>query len=136
MSQAKKENQLGMKFGTACNELRKKILFKLVKETNQNFCFRCDEEILSAQDLSIDHKIDWLDENAELFWDLDNIAFSHKVCNKKRESKSKKHIINGEGWCAQHKKYLPISNFYKDSSRWNGINWRCKDCQRIARKKY
>ena len=39
--------------------------------------------IKTVEGLSIEHKTPWLDrENAkELFWDLDNIAFSHLSCN-------------------------------------------------------
>jgi hypothetical protein len=133
MGQLKKDEQLGMKFGTACHKLRSQILFSLVQKTSQNNCFRCGKPIESVEEFSIDHKVDWLDSSPTLFWDLDNIAFSHKRCNIPRESKSKKLIIDGMAWCAQHKQYLPIENFYKDAGRWNGVNWRCKECQYKAK---
>ena len=79
----KKAKQLGMPFGTACNRLRKELLFKLAKLCGLDTCGRCGERIEKADDLSIDHKIDWLDTDPDLFWDLDNIQFSHKTCNRK-----------------------------------------------------
>ena len=39
--------------------------------------------IASSDDLGIDHQEPWLDVSVERFWDLSNIAFSHKVCNNR-----------------------------------------------------
>lgn len=80
----RKDEVLGMAHGTACGRLRKQILFDLVKETNRNLCYRCGNPIKDCEDLTIEHKIAWLDKGAELFWDLKNIAFSHKQCNRPR----------------------------------------------------
>ncbi len=79
----KKTEQLGMSIGTASNRLRKKILFDLVQKTNLDICFRCDERITDISNLTIEHKIRWLDSKnpVELFFDLNNIAFSHSKCN-------------------------------------------------------
>lgn len=79
----KKTDQLGMPIGTASNRLRKLIIFSLLKQTGKNFCFQCGAEIESEKQLSIEHKIPWLDsENPiSLFFDLENIAFSHLSCN-------------------------------------------------------
>lgn len=67
---------------TASNRLVKDILFKLLEDTNQDVCFRCKEKI-QRENLSIEHKIDWLDSNDPkgLFFDLNNITFSHLNCN-------------------------------------------------------
>ena len=75
----KKTAQLGMPYGTASHKLRKIIIFSLVVKLGENFCFRCGKKIESEKDLSIEHKTPWLDsENpTELFFDLQNIAFSH-----------------------------------------------------------
>lgn len=83
ISTDKKSEQLGMPLGTAANKLRKSILFNLLKKHNENYCFQCGAEIESADELSIEHKIPYLDsENPkELFFNLDNIAFSHLNCN-------------------------------------------------------
>lgn len=72
-----------MPFGTACARLRKSILFHLLKQLGQNICYRCECAIDNIDELTIDHKIGWLD-NPDLFWDLENIAFSHSLCNSKQ----------------------------------------------------
>ena len=92
-SNQKKAEQLGMPIGTASNRLRKSIIFNLLKEAGKNFCHQCGGEIESVEELSIEHKTPWLDsENpVELFFDLDNIAFSHLSCNSgaARQTKEK-----------------------------------------------
>ena len=82
-SNQKKTIRLGMSHGTASNRLRKRILFSLVQETNRDNCYRCRKKILDVNNFSIDHKIPWLNsENPkELFFDLNNITFSHLDCN-------------------------------------------------------
>ena len=83
MSNEKKNTQLGMPIGTAGNRLRKEIMFKLLTKLNENICYRCGKKIESAEELSIEHKEPWLDSPnpKELFFDLENIAFSHLSCN-------------------------------------------------------
>jgi hypothetical protein len=82
-SNKKKSQQLEMPHGTANGRLRKSILFMLIKECNKDYCFQCGAQILEEKDLSIEHKIPWLDSETprELFFDLENIAFSHLKCN-------------------------------------------------------
>ena len=79
----KKNEQLGMSHGTAANRLRKSIMFELVKETGRNVCFQCGKEIDDVSNLSIEHKVPWLDSEDPigLYFDIDNIAFSHLRCN-------------------------------------------------------
>lgn len=81
-SNKRKAKFLGIPSGTAYGQLRKSIMFRLVQQTEQDSCYRCGEKIESEKDLSIEHKIAWLDNSVELFWDLDNIAFSHLGCNR------------------------------------------------------
>jgi hypothetical protein len=78
----KKSLQLGMNPSTASGRLVKDILFSLVVETKKDICYHCKEKI-NREDFSIEHKNPWLDsENPhKLFFDLDNIAFSHLSCN-------------------------------------------------------
>lgn len=80
---AKKRKQLGMPTGTAVGRLRKRILFSLIQETEKDKCFRCGKMITNVDELSVEHKEPWLDSNdpVGLFFDLDNIAFSHLSCN-------------------------------------------------------
>ena len=82
-SNQKKAFQLGMPHGTAHNRLRKEIIFSLIKRLKENFCFQCGAEITTLRELSIEHKIPYLDSEdpKKLFFDLDNIAYSHLSCN-------------------------------------------------------
>jgi len=79
----KKNEQLGMSHGTAANRLRKAIMFRLLQDAGKDMCFQCGEKIESVDEISIEHKVPWLDNDdpVGLFFDLDNIAFSHLSCN-------------------------------------------------------
>lgn len=81
MSQ-KKADQLGMPIGTASNRLVKDILFSLIVETGKNCCFHCSMP-MTREDFSIEHKTPWLDSEdpKQMFFDLNNISFSHHSCN-------------------------------------------------------
>jgi hypothetical protein len=78
---AAKSAQLGMPVSTARSRLVKLIMFDLAKRLDETKCFRCGVDIQSVDDLSIEHKEPWLNVSTELFWDLNNIAFSHLQCN-------------------------------------------------------
>lgn len=93
----KKTSQLGMPIGTASHILKKNILFNLLKRHKENICFQCGKEIKTVNELSVEHKIAWLDsENPKkLFFDLDNIAFSHLSCNIGQAKKKKPAMIHG-----------------------------------------
>lgn len=82
----KKAEQLGMSHGAASNRLRKQIMFALIKFSkidDLDICFQCGEKIENVDNLSIEHIVPWLDSEdpVELYFDLDNIAFSHLKCN-------------------------------------------------------
>ena len=81
-SSTKRAKQLGMPFGTANAKLRKQILFQLIKRLGEDICFRCEKKIQDITELSIEHKKPWFNIDSKLFWDLDNIAFSHLQCNR------------------------------------------------------
>jgi hypothetical protein len=89
----KKTAQLGMNPGTASQRLVKDLLFDFVQKAG-HVCFRCGGE-LSRGDFSIEHKEPWLDSDDPLglFFDLNNIAYSHRDCNTKdrRIVKTAKH---------------------------------------------
>ena len=82
-SNIKRKEQLQMPFGTACNRLRKNIIFNLAQIAKLDSCFRCSNKIDTIEEFSIEHKEPWLDsENpSEKFFDWSNIAFSHVCCN-------------------------------------------------------
>ena len=80
-SKDKKTKQLGMHYSTAQNRLRRKVTFMLIQRLKLDECYQCKKLIVDVDDYSIEHKKPWLDEDPRLFWDLGNIAFSHKACN-------------------------------------------------------
>jgi hypothetical protein len=98
-----KSEQLGISISTAQHQLRKMIMFDLVQKANLDNCFRCGNKV-AIENFSIEHKENWLHSEVpkELFFDLNNIAFSHILCNSiaRRSVKGKKinpkHIKRGE----------------------------------------
>jgi hypothetical protein len=77
-----KKAQLGMDPGTASNRLVKDILWNYIVKNEENFCYHCGQE-LERDSFSIEHKVPWLhsEDPLGLFFDLDNISYSHKSCN-------------------------------------------------------
>lgn len=95
-----------MAYGTACNRLRKKLLFALAKELGRLTCLRCGEPIKNVGEFSIDHKQPWLDVDPDLFWSLRNVAFSHSSCNsshgrrpQKTSTKHGTHVMYARKGC-------------------------------------
>lgn len=129
-------NLLGMSWGTANNRLRKMVLFSLIQRCGEDFCIRCGSQIESIDDLSIEHIKPWRGNNVELFWDLDNIAFSHVQCNRPHIQRGSKRVSAPEGqwWCSGCAKYKPIEEFGKSSARYNGIHCYCKSCVSVKNK--
>lgn len=81
--------------GTAANRLKKQLMYELAKRLDMHWCYQCSAEIENHEELSVEHKTPWLhsEDPVGLFFDIDNIAFSHKSCNYKaarprRSSKS------------------------------------------------
>jgi hypothetical protein len=91
----KKNTQLGMSLGTAANRLRKQVMFSLVVQIGLDECYRCKQKITSSTELTIEHKESWLDSEdpVKLYYDLNNIAFSHLSCNSRasRQTRTIKH---------------------------------------------
>lgn len=123
-------SQLGMPPGTAAGRLRKMVLFHLLCRLEENTCFKCSQSIENVDDLSIEHKLPWENRDPKLFWDLNNIAFSHLRCNKAHErpgGRGKRKVApEGMCWCSYHEVFEPTDNFYPDSERWNGLRAYCK----------
>ena len=80
---AEKEKQLGMPLGTAANQLKKAIMFQLVKEAGLGKCFQCGQSIQTIEEFTIEHKKPWIHSSdpKAAYFDLNNIAFSHASCN-------------------------------------------------------
>lgn len=131
---------LGIPYGTACGRLRKMLMFRFAQELGYDECFSCGEKIESVEEISIEHKEPWLDrENGvDLFWDLDNIAFSHARCNRPHVHgtwRLRKVSPEGMAWCTDCKEHKPKENFRKNRSRWNGLSKMCVPCHDIRLKK-
>ena len=108
------EEQLGMSQGTAQYKLRRVILFQMVQRAGLDICFRCGKKIKTVRDLSVEHKIPWLhsEDPVGLFFDLDNITFSHLSCN-----------CGGNGELARH----PSPTSYRNGCR-------CPECKAFMKK--
>lgn len=127
--------QLGKSAGAANNQLRKQLLFKYVQAVGDHFCFKCEAEIETVDDFSIEHKLPWEGRDAALFWDLDNIAFSHVRCNRPHEyrgasEKLRKISPEGMSWCSVCKLHKPTEAFCLKRAKWNGYNGECRACQK------
>jgi hypothetical protein len=135
--------QLGMSYGKASHRLRRILMFDMMCRLKENICYSCNQEITNIDDWSIEHKESWLDKSTELFWNLDNIAYSHKWCNtpSKYPGGNGGRRIGPEGtaWCSKCQAFLPIEQFRKKARRWNGVNTYCRICasllQSISRSK-
>lgn len=67
----------------------------MAKELKRTCCFRCGKEITKPEELSVEHKISWMnsDNPKDLFFDLKNISFSHLSCNISAASKPTKTVL-------------------------------------------
>ena len=74
---------LGMPYGTAEKHLRKSMLHALAQQSGKDTCRWCRTKIESSGDLAVVHIQDWADD-AALYWDLNNVAFSHVSCAAER----------------------------------------------------
>src|SRR5665213_2764868 len=99
----RKAETLGMNASTANSLLRRNIIFELLTGTrwmDWGVCYRCGDAIMSPEELSIEHKQPWegRENGKKLYWDLDNVDFSHKRCNRPDEPYK---IVSPEGqsWC-------------------------------------
>ncbi|QFP93877.1 hypothetical protein [Pectobacterium phage Wc4-1] len=87
----KKQSQLGMHPSTASAHLIKDILFKFVCDSGKNKCHHCGEPMM-RDTFSVEHKTPWLDSDnpIELYFNLNNIGFSHLSCNIKASRNGRK----------------------------------------------
>lgn len=149
----KKSKQLGMNVSTAQGRLRKDIMFHLAQIIGLDICHQCGGVIETVEEFSIEHKIPWLDSEDPkgMFFDLDNIAFSHLSCNvrasrngmkgnieaaKKVSKKLTRRINeNGDVWCPACEMFLHRDKFSKVSTRPLGVETICRSCRSIRRSK-
>lgn len=132
----KAASQLGMSEGKAYSLLRRQITFMLIKEAHRDICHRCGAQILDPFDCTVEHKLPWLDQDPALFWDLENIAFSHKKCNVPhrypggRGTPSLRRGSNGTWLCSKCNKFLERDAFTMRPSG-TPYSW-CRRCRRKA----
>lgn len=128
--------QLGMPHGTANHYLRKQVLFKYIKLAGDNFCYKCGKEIISSDTLSIEHKEPWEGRDADLFWDLDNIAFSHVQCNRPHKYTERERDAHGNVWCPVCKQFKSLDSFSVNSLTRSGIRSECRECNTAAKRNW
>lgn len=130
MGNKEKAATLGMPHGTAASRLRKMLLFRQLKKHGENVCVRCSQVIELIEDLSVEHIKPWEGVSAELFWDLDNVSFSHTKCNRPhRNGPPPMYRPEGFNWCYRCKAMKPVEQFYKCAGRPLGLANSCIDCK-------
>lgn len=92
------------------------LLFHLAKKLGLTSCFRCGTEIENLKDFSIEHKKEWetSETPVELFFDLDNIAFSHTLCNLKAAKRKKVYATSEEMQVARYAREKAVPGKYVD----------------------
>lgn len=132
-----KSEFLGENFSSANYRLQRRIMFNLIQQLKQDICFRCERRIESYEDFSIDHKEFWLGINIKLFWDLDNIAFSHFNCNAKVNRQSIipriRKVVAGKIKCSHCKEFKAVQNFSKGNKY--GFQSECRPCRSVLRRR-
>ncbi len=142
-STKRKSHLLGMSYGKATHRLRKAILWYLVKETKKDTCFRCEKGIESIEELSIEHKESWqlADNPQELFFDIDNITFSHLKCNVGSYKRSIKVCPQGHVYDTkttvifEGMRYCRCCKNERDRKRYNTDEYRANHNEYRARKR-
>jgi len=78
----KKSAQLGMSAGTASNRLVKDLLWNFIVRCGDCNCCKCGQP-MARDTFSIEHLDPWLDslDPVSMFFDLENIGYSHLSCN-------------------------------------------------------
>lgn len=131
MENAIKANLLGMPFGTANGRLRKNLIFYLAGKLDMLSCYRCQQTIEAIEDFSIEHTKSWqfAENPIEAFFDVENIAFSHLICNTQA---SKAGSYRKEK-C--HKGHI-YSSLVKTKGCKDGVGQRCKECHAAHQQNY
>ena len=98
--------------GAASNRLRKSIMFHMAQKLQWDICYRCGLKIERVEEFSIEHKLPWEGNDPALFWDMENIAFSHLGCNIGAATKKNKIIApDGQQWCTGCKDFHDVGAF-------------------------
>lgn len=132
-SKEKRERVLGMSSGKASGILKKMLIFDFAEKAGHK-CYRCGGELTLAT-ISIEHKIPYLnsDKPKDLFFDLDNIAFSHLKCNSSAITTKIILPIEGKIKCKGCDKDKDKDQFIK-SKKSEGYKGKCKTCRNEKRR--
>ena len=81
----KAEAQLGMEMKSASTKLMRDLLWQYIENSGETLCHACGEP-LCRETFTVEHIEKWLDSEdpAGLYFDLNNISFSHQRCNTPR----------------------------------------------------
>lgn len=128
--------QLGISSGAARHTLVQSLLLAYATKLGCHICYKCGLPVESINDMSIDHRIPWRNENnaIDLFFDLDNIAITHKPCNTV-DRPHRKECPVGMSWCGYHKASHLVEEF-SPGLRWNGLDGSCKEAHRLRAAAY
>ena len=71
-------------------------MFSLVVRLGENLCHQCGEKIESVETFSIEHKTPWQTASDPIaaFFDVENISFSHLLCNIKAGARPNKIYVS------------------------------------------
>ncbi len=113
------DKELGESFSSAYHRLVKDLLYDFVSKSGIK-CHQCGGE-MTREDFSIEHKTPWKgsDDPKDLFFNIENISYSHRVCNTRAKR-------------PQKRKDCPSLMQYKRGCRCDP----CKELQRESWKKY
>ncbi len=95
--EAKDTALLGESNSVVRNRLSRIIQFDMLQRFNLDTCYRCGRKIERVEELSVEHKQPWrsaADPKAS-FFDLDNVAWSHRRCNSRAANHEKTHCKRG-----------------------------------------
>lgn len=114
----KKTKQLGMNPSTASGRLVKDLLWNFIETTGQDACCKCGEP-MSRETFSIEHVTPWLDSDnpVELYFDLENISYSHRLCNITDVRRPTKKYDTPEERNRAKRKYDPLRTYCPDKRR-------------------
>lgn len=129
----KDSRQLGMLYQSAIKKLRGQLLYAMAcgHIKLDNTCYRCDKPIEDISEFSIEHVKPWRNNDTGLFWDLNNISFSHIRYNALAASKrSAGKFPEGKSWCSGCKDFLDDILFNRNKSKPNGLSSQCRTCHK------
>ena len=128
----KKRNQLGMNPSTASQRLARDLLYRYAVELHDLPCHHCNQR-MTRETFSIEHIVPWLDSDdpVGLYFDLDNISFSHDSCNKAAARRPNRMGHNTSEWRREYN-----ARYYREhKERWKYKPGRAAYMREYNRKK-